>query len=115
MTKHRSPRLRVLLANEPRSYREVIAEAVRQLRPGVEAITVEQDELGDAIRRFAPDVVICSKVTATVMGSAPIWVDLYLGYGARSIVSVDGRREEFAQIQLADLLSVVDRAEGPAR
>ncbi len=49
------------------------------------------------------------------MGSVPIWVNLYPGYGARSIVSVDGRREEFAQIQLADLLSVVDRAEGSAR
>ena len=107
--------MRVLLANDPRSYREVIAEVVRRLRPGVEALTVEQDELDDAIGRFAPDVVICTKVTATVTSSAPIWVDLYPGYGARSIVSVGGRREEFAEIQLADLLSLVDRAEGSMR
>jgi hypothetical protein len=107
--------VRVLLANEPRSYREVIAEVVRRLLSGVEAITVEQDELDDAIGRFAPDLIICSNVTATVMSSAPIWVDLYPGYGARAIVSVDGSREEFAEIQLADLLSLVHRADGSTR
>ena len=59
-------------------------------------------------------MVICGKVTATLMGSAPIRVDLYPGYVAQSIVSIDGRRKVFAEIQLAYLLSVVDRAEGSA-
>jgi hypothetical protein len=46
--------LRVLLANELRSYREVIALALRELRPGVEVIDVEPKELDAEAKRFSP-------------------------------------------------------------
>jgi hypothetical protein len=104
--------VRVLLANEPRAYREVIAETFRELRPNAEILIAEPAEIDDAVRRSNPDVVICSEVTDTVRDSVPIWVELYPGYEARSVVSVGGMQEEFAEITLDDLLSVVDRAEG---
>ena len=56
---------RVLMANEPRAYREGIAAVIGQLRPVVEVETVEPDALDDSIERFSPDMVICSKATET--------------------------------------------------
>jgi hypothetical protein len=103
--------VRVLLANEPRAYREVIAETLRGLRPNAEMLEVEPAELDDSVRRFDPDVVICSGVTDTVRERVPVWVDLYPEYEARSIVSVGGIREELPDITLEDLLAAIDQAE----
>jgi hypothetical protein len=103
------------MANEPRSYRETIAEAFRALRPGMEVITVEPADLDDSVRRLAPDVVICSEATDTVRENVPIWVELYPRHQARSVVSVGGRCEEYAEIELTDLLAILDRAEGLTR
>lgn len=100
------------MANEPRSYREAIAEAFRALRTNVEVITVEPVELNDSVRRLAPDVVVCSEATDTVRNNVPVWVELYPGYEVRSVISISGRREEYAEIELTDLLSILDRAEG---
>ncbi len=109
--RHRSGRTLVLIANEPRSYREAVAEAIRQLRPGVEVEIVDPDALEASISRSVPDMVICSRATEAVRSSVPVWVELYPEHAARSVASIGGRREEFAEIQLDDLLSIVDRAE----
>ena len=103
------------MANEPRSYREVMAKAIRQMRPDVEVVTANPDALDASVRRWAPDLVVCSEVTAAVRRSVPVWVELYPGYGSRSVASVHGRREEYDEIQLSDLLDLVERAEGLTR
>jgi hypothetical protein len=91
--RRRGGRLRVLMANEPRAYREGIAAVISQLRPEVEIETVEPETLDPAIGRFSPDMVICSKNASL------------------SVASIGGRRVEYAEIQLPDLLSIVDKAE----
>ena len=45
----RSRKTRVLLANVPRAYREVIASAIRALRPNLEVESTEPDELDGCI------------------------------------------------------------------
>ena len=106
--------LRVLLANEPRSYRESIAAVFRQLRPGLRVEVVEPEALGSTVDRFMPHVAICSRTTDEVRKKVPVWVELYPGHGSRSVVCEGGKRTEFAEIELEDLLSVVDRAARPA-
>ena len=108
-------RPRVLMANEPRAYREGIAAVIGQLRPAVEVETVEPDALDDSIKRYVPDMVICSKATETLKGRVRVWVELYPENGAISVASIDGRRMEYTEIQLPDLLSIVDKAEELAR
>lgn len=108
-------RPRVLMANEPRAYREGIAAVISQLRPAVEVETVEPVALDDAIKRYVPDMVICSKVTETLKGRVRVWVELYPENGATSVASVGGRRMEYTEIQLPDLLSIVDQAEELAK
>ena len=109
----RSPRgrPRVLMANEPRAYREGIAAVIGQLRPGVEVETVEPHALDASIERFSPDMVICSKATAALEGGVRVWVELYPDNDASSVANIGGRRTEYAEIQLPDLLSIVDKAE----
>ena len=108
-------RPRVLMANEPRAYREGIAAVISQLRPTVVVETVEPDALDASIKRYVPDMVICSKATETLKGRVRVWVELYPENGAISVASIDGRRMEYTEIQLPDLLSIVDKAEELAR
>ena len=102
--------LRVLLANEPRSYRESIAAVFRQLRPGLDVKVVDPEALDSNVVGFDPRVVICSRATDTVRERVPVWVELYPEQAAHSVVGEGGRRTEFAEIQLNDLLGVLDRA-----
>jgi hypothetical protein len=107
--------MRLLIANAPRSYREAMAGAIRQLRPGAEVSTVDPTELDSSIQHFAPDMVICSEATDEVKRRVPVWVELYPGHGTLSIASVRGKRTEYDEIQLPDLLSIVDMAEDLSR
>lgn len=100
---------RLLMANEPRAYREVIAEAVRDLRPDVDVMTVAPEEMDDSIAGFKPDMVICSVVTESAK-KVPVWVELYPEFSQQSVVSVKGEVSKIDEIQLADLLAFLDRA-----
>jgi hypothetical protein len=108
---HRSRKALVLLANEPRAYRESIAQVFRQLRPNVEVMTAEPDELEDRVLSLGPEMVVFSEATGLVRERVPVWVELYPGYGPQSVVGVGEERSTIEEIQLSDLLSVVDRAE----
>lgn len=99
------------MANEPRAYREGIAAVIGQLRPEVEVRTVEPAALEGSISRFSPDMVVCSKATDALKGRVRVWVELYPEHAAHSVASIGGRTAEYAEIQLPDLLSIVDRAE----
>lgn len=108
--RRRRGRPRVLMANEPRAYREGIAAVIGQLRPEVEVEIVEPNVLDASIERFSPDLVICSKVTDALKGGVRVWVELYPDNDALSVANIGGRRTEYAEIQLPDLLSIVDKA-----
>jgi hypothetical protein len=99
---------RVLVACELKSYREAIAAAFRLLRPNVEVFEAEAEDLDREVGRLSPDLVVCSRLTAWVENRVPNWVQLYLGYGPHSIVSVRGERSTIEEIQLSDLLSMID-------
>ena len=101
--------LRVLVANELRSYREAIARVMRSVRPDVEVSEVEPDELDREVSRLHPSFVVCSRATDLVRSAVPVWVELYPGCESRSVISVEGRRRIVEEIQLSDLLKALDR------
>ena len=103
--------LRILLANEPRSYRETLAAAIRILKPNIEVFVVDPDELDSEVERLGPQLVICSRTTPTVEMQSLAWVELYPEYSSESVVSVGGERSTISWIELADLLRVIDRTE----
>lgn len=106
--------VRVLLANEPRVYRETLVEAIQQLRPETEVLETEPDSIESRLSISRPHMVICDRATDSV-SLIPVWVELYPGYGPRSVVSVEGTRWEVEEIQLSDLLDLVDKANGLAQ
>lgn len=111
MIQRSTVKVRVLMANEPRAYRQVIAETLRSLRPNVEFTVVEPDVLEETVSLVRPHMVICNQAPAAVRERVPIWVELYTGHGARSVVNVRGDSSVIEDMQLSDLLSLVDRTE----
>ncbi len=55
--------MRVIIANEPRAYREVLAATIERLRPNVELVNVEPSGVDELILRLRPQLVICSFLT----------------------------------------------------
>lgn len=100
---------RILVACGLASYRQAFAEAFRGLRPEAEVFEVEKENLDEAVNRIAPHLVVCDRVTTGVEINIPYWVELYAGYEDRSVVSIKGERSIIEQIQLADLISIIDR------
>ena len=106
--------IRVVIAHEPRFYREVLAEALRCLRPEAEVVLVEPDGVDDAIHRAPPDVVICSHLTEAVETRVRVWILLYPNSEDLAVVSVAGNRRTLPSVDLPDLLAVMDEADGLA-
>jgi hypothetical protein len=107
--------VRILLANEPRAYRETLAVAFRVLKPNTEVFVIDPDKLDGEVERLSPQLVICSRTTPTVKTQSLAWVELYPEYSSVSVVSVGGERSTIAWIELADLLWIIDRTESLAK
>ena len=103
--------MRIVLANEPRSYREVIAAAVRQLRPQHEVITVAPDDLDAEIVRLDPQLVLCSRPTPAVQTYPIAWVLLYPDGETWAAIHMDGRRTTVLDLEFNRLLAIVDQME----
>jgi CheY-like chemotaxis protein len=70
--------MRVLLVNEPRSYREIFAGAFRVLRPHIEVVTAEPEELEEVASRLQPDAVVCSNTTPELRTAVGAWMEVRL-------------------------------------
>jgi hypothetical protein len=103
--------IRILVANEPRSYREVIAAAVHELRPHAEVITVEPADLDREVVHLEPHLVLCSRLTEVVETRTLAWVLLYPDGEARAVISIAGQRRTVANFAFCSLLSIVDQTE----
>jgi hypothetical protein len=103
--------MRVLMAIELRSYREVI----RGLRPHLEVVIVEPDALEPEIARLDPGLVIYSRPSIAATNGGSAWIE-FRPYDQPAVrIYVGGRQFELEEVELEDLLSVVDEAERLAR
>jgi hypothetical protein len=111
----RMEKMRALIANEPRVYREVISDALMRLRPLVEVFCcVEAGDLDREVARLVPHLVICSRLTESVRELCPYWVVLYPEGEDRAEIGGDGSLGIAARLLagagMDELLSVVDEA-----
>lgn len=106
-------KMRTLVANDPRVYREVIADALRKLRPLIEVVATEPEELEREVGLWHPHLVICSQPTAAVARAGCLsWVVLYPEGEDRAEFCAAGREPALlAGVEVSDLLSVVDETE----
>jgi hypothetical protein len=103
-------RFLTLLANEPRTYRVALAEALRALRPAVELVVLEPEALDAEVKRLTPQLVVCSRLTRAVRDIALAWIELYPEEENLARMSVGGQYWTIEEVELAHLLSIVDRA-----
>jgi hypothetical protein len=99
----------ILVANELTSYRHAIAIVFRELHPNVEVLDVHPETLDWRVARLAPDLVICSRITAMVRERAANWIELYPECRPFSTFCIGGGRRAIEDVQLSDLLSVCAR------
>lgn len=101
--------MRIMVANEPRAYRDVITAAFREFRPRHEVIPVEPDQLDGEVARLHPHLVVCSRLSEAVETSPVSWVMLYPDNETRSVISIAGEQTVTADVEFSQLLSVIDR------
>ena len=107
--------MRILLANEPRSYREAFADAFRALRPQFEVITLEPDALKEAALRLHPDVVVCSRITPAIRTATRSWLEVRVEGELLIVSTSDADRSPAPNPGLESMLAFVDRREEEAR
>jgi hypothetical protein len=105
--------MRVLVAFEEvyRTYQGVIASAIRVLRPHTEVETAALDALGEAVERFDPELVICSRPNTVDPDGRVAWVELSVDPIQPSKICVGGRYTESTNPTLEALLAVIDEVE----
>jgi hypothetical protein len=102
--------VRILVANEPRSYRETIAAALKTMCPDLAVEVACSCTLDREVGAFRPDVVVCSRASEAVREGVFAWVELYPDYSSSATVSVGGELSTVEGAGFGDLLRVVEAA-----
>ncbi len=104
----------VVVAVEPRAYRQAIGRAIETLRNSVDVRVVEPERLLRAkVERLAPRLVVCSRTKPPRLAQEICWVE-FRPYSAEPKVRVcmGDRCWVLQDADLEDLLSLVDEAIG---
>ena len=105
----------VIFAIEPRSYRQVMGEALRSMRPHLEFVVLEPGTLEAAVARLEPDLVFADRPDVSAPTGGPAWVEFRPYEEPPARVRLAGKTRELGEVELSDLLSIVDEAEGLSR
>jgi hypothetical protein len=103
-------KMRVLVANDPCTYREAITDVLREVRPHIEVNAIKPDALDAEVTRFRPHLVVCSRITAAV-STLLAWVMLYPEGENRAVINTAGEQVMLDNVGFDDLLSAIDRVE----
>ena len=102
--------MRVLVANDPCLYREVITDALRELRPHLEVRAIEPGVLEGEVARLRPHLVVCSRISAAVHALLA-WIMLYPDGENRAVINAAGEHVTVNDVGFGDILSIIDRTE----
>lgn len=104
----------VLLANEPGTYRSLLAEQLPFLRPDLRVVEVQPGEIDAAMSSYAPAVVISSRhlepppeLNITMLVLYPEGDDTFLQ-------TLHGASTAIRQPRLSDILAAIDHAVAPS-
>ena len=100
----------VLVAIEPRAYREAVGKAIEMSRPNLSVRIIESGMLDAELSRTNPMLVLCNGTVEPSVDGVPNWV-VFRGDESDSAatVDVDGTQSEVERFDLDDLLRIVDR------
>ena len=107
--------MQVIVAIEPRSYRQTIGQAIQTLRPHIEVVVLEPGTLRAGVERLEPELVFANQPDTFAPTGRSAWVEFRPYEEPPARISLAGRRWELEAVELSDLLSVVDETEELAR
>lgn len=104
--------VKLVVAMEPRSYREAIGTFFRDVRDYLEVSIVEPGMLEEEALNFRPDLVFSSQPNTRSRGDWPAWLEFHSDtYGQAVTLYLEGEYTRIEDADLGDLLSIVDRTE----
>ena len=108
--------LRVVVAIEPRSYRQVIGRALQALRPHLEVVVLDPDTLEAGVARMEPHLVFADRPNAFAPQGGPVGSPVRVEFRPYEMppparVCLAGRRWELEEVELSDLFTIVDQTE----
>ncbi len=102
--------VRILVAIEPRMYREVLAFYFRKQRPQSEVVLASPETLWDEVNRTRPHLIVANMVPSELKEML-YWVEVRNDEELTAIISADGYFDVIHEASLEDLLVAVDKAE----
>jgi hypothetical protein len=99
--------LRIIIANEPRAYREALVEVLKEMRPRDAVVSVEPGDVEHALHQLPGALVVCSEVSTAVVELAGAWVRL----GEDGEVAVSSAADVEAMAHRVGLDAVLDAVE----
>lgn len=107
--KKRADQLRILVAIDPLSYREVLAFVLRKRRPNYDVRVVTPYELDSEVASLAPHLVVCNEVTPMVRAAVHSWVQVLAPEGRDAAVQVGQRHHmRVPDMCVDDMLAIAD-------
>lgn len=101
-------RIRIVIGNEPRTYRDVLSQVLHERTPGAEIMTVEPSQMDSEIVESEPDMVLASRLPTGGAGHKPLmWVSLYPEGDEMASVVMGGETVSLHEIHLEDIVSLV--------
>jgi len=108
-------KVQVIVAIEPRSYRQAIGQAIQALRPHVEVIILEPGTLRAGVTRLNPELVFAACPDTFVPTARSAWVQFRPYEEPPARICLGGRSWELEEVELDNLLSLVDETEELSR
>lgn len=104
--------LKLMVAIEPRSYREAIGTFLQDVREYLDVSVVDPGMLEAQVSRCDPDLVFSSRPNTPSGDHWPAWLEFDSDtYGQSVTFYLDGEYTRIEGADLANLLSIVDRTE----
>ena len=100
--------LHILVANEPSTYRQVLATELPLLRPRFRVLAVDPADLDTAVAQLRPLLVICSRLTEAIRGQAIAAIVLYPDGNDCAFIDTGGQPLRLSSPRLTDLLAAID-------
>jgi hypothetical protein len=100
--------MRILIATEPRTYREAMECALSELRPDIEARAADPEEIDPQVESFKPHLVLSTELTEKVKENDHALVYILLHNAMHAIICRYGEIERIYDLGFDDVLTVVD-------
>jgi hypothetical protein len=69
--------MHIIVATEPRSYREILSAVLQVLRPMVTIALIGPEQLEHEVVRMKPQIVLCSHATPAIEAHSLAWIIFY--------------------------------------